>query len=79
MIDLDSASDEELERQFSPSKWSPRMSADTIVDNHVRVAAELSARFQPAFSIPYGDSGEIARATVIQDTMKIGQKCSTVP
>ena len=56
-LDLSSASDEELELQFSPSRWSLRMSAEVVVDNHVRVVKELSDRFRPTLSIPYGKSG----------------------
>lgn len=31
---------QELERQYSPSRWSPRMSADDVIKAHVKALKE---------------------------------------
>ncbi|XP_075436126.1 kynurenine formamidase isoform X2 [Ascaphus truei] len=51
---------EELEHQYSPSHWSPRMDKDSVIEAHVRETAEgtraARARTQTSLNISYGDS-----------------------
>ncbi|XP_055773606.1 kynurenine formamidase-like isoform X2 [Salvelinus fontinalis] len=50
---------DELERQFSPSQWSPRMSADDVIKSHVTALKEGTERAralaQTLLNVPYGE------------------------
>nr|XP_020451685.1 LOW QUALITY PROTEIN: kynurenine formamidase [Monopterus albus] len=50
---------EELERQYSPSRWSHRMSADDVIKAHVKVLTEGTERArrlaQTLLNVPYGE------------------------
>ncbi|XP_028912539.1 kynurenine formamidase isoform X2 [Ornithorhynchus anatinus] len=50
---------EELEKQYSPSRWSPRMDGEEVVEAHARVLGEETkkARASPdvLLNVPYGD------------------------
>ncbi|NXN97361.1 KFA formamidase, partial [Rhinopomastus cyanomelas] len=50
---------QELERQYSPSRWSPRLDSDTIIEAHTAVLAEGTRRARDsgptALHVPYGD------------------------
>ncbi|XP_075760277.1 kynurenine formamidase isoform X6 [Pelodiscus sinensis] len=52
--------DEELDRQYSPSRWSHRMEKDAVIEAHVRELAEGTRRAQDTLQtrlhVPYGDS-----------------------
>ncbi|XP_045904424.1 kynurenine formamidase isoform X2 [Micropterus dolomieu] len=50
---------EELERQYSPSRWSRRMSADDVIKAHVKAVKEGTERArglaQTLLNVPYGE------------------------
>ncbi|XP_050837475.1 kynurenine formamidase isoform X6 [Serinus canaria] len=50
---------EELEDHYSPSRWSPRLDRDTIIDAHLAVTAAGTERArasgQTLLHVPYGD------------------------
>ncbi|XP_068176908.1 kynurenine formamidase isoform X2 [Antennarius striatus] len=50
---------DELELQFSPSRWSHRMSADSVIEAHVKVLQEATTRArglaQTFLNVPYGE------------------------
>ncbi|XP_070965637.1 kynurenine formamidase isoform X1 [Oncorhynchus clarkii lewisi] len=50
---------DELERQFSPSQWSHRMSADDVIKSHVTALKEGTERArglaQTLLNVPYGE------------------------
>ncbi|KAM8842750.1 kynurenine formamidase [Synchiropus picturatus] len=50
---------EELERQYSPSQWSHRMSGDDVIKAHVKALKEGTERArglaQTLLNVPYGD------------------------
>ncbi|KAJ8001569.1 hypothetical protein DPEC_G00170840 [Dallia pectoralis] len=50
---------DELERQYSPSVWSRRMSADDVIKSHVTALTEGTVRArglaQTLLNVPYGD------------------------
>ncbi|NWU98406.1 KFA formamidase, partial [Upupa epops] len=50
---------QERERQYSPSRWSPRMDKDTVIQAHVAVMAAGTRRARDstrtALHVPYGD------------------------
>ncbi|CDQ98227.1 unnamed protein product [Oncorhynchus mykiss] len=52
-------SKDELERQFSPSQWSHRMSADDVIKSHVTALKEGTERArglaQTLLNVPYGE------------------------
>nr|XP_016846758.1 PREDICTED: kynurenine formamidase isoform X4 [Anolis carolinensis] len=51
-------SKEELETQYSPSRWSSRMTGDAIIEAHIQVTSEVTQAAQAAtqtlLSVPYG-------------------------
>ncbi|NWY91918.1 KFA formamidase, partial [Loxia curvirostra] len=53
------ASPQELEDHYSPSRWSPRLDRDTIIDAHLAVTAAGTERArasgQTLLHVPYGD------------------------
>uniref|UniRef100_A0A1A8RRG1 Kynurenine formamidase n=1 Tax=Nothobranchius rachovii TaxID=451742 RepID=A0A1A8RRG1_9TELE len=50
---------QELEKQYSPSRWSHRMAADDVIKAHVKALKEGTARArglaQTLLDVPYGD------------------------
>nr|XP_057902154.1 kynurenine formamidase [Doryrhamphus excisus] len=50
---------DELEKQYSPSRWSPRMSADDVIKAHVKAVKEGTERArglaQTLLNVPYGE------------------------
>ncbi|XP_040041831.1 kynurenine formamidase isoform X1 [Gasterosteus aculeatus] len=50
---------DELERQYSPSRWSHRMSADDVIEDHVKAMKEGTERArglaQTLLNVPYGE------------------------
>ncbi|KAJ7315913.1 hypothetical protein JRQ81_002075 [Phrynocephalus forsythii] len=54
---------EELETQYSPSRWSPRLDKDAVINAHVQMLTEGTHKAQAAtqtlLNVPYGmDEGE---------------------
>ncbi|XP_028571367.2 kynurenine formamidase [Podarcis muralis] len=49
---------EELEKQYSPSRWSPRLDADAVIEAHVQAMSEGTRRAQigtqTLLNVPYG-------------------------
>ncbi|XP_029454987.1 kynurenine formamidase isoform X1 [Rhinatrema bivittatum] len=49
---------EELEYQYSPSRWSPRMDKDAVIEAHVRLTSEGTKKSQSMtetlLNVPYG-------------------------
>ncbi|XP_077987116.1 kynurenine formamidase-like [Glandiceps talaboti] len=56
---MEGMSHEELDLQFSSSKWSTRMSADVIIDDHLQKAREVSKKARLVYdneaNVPYID------------------------
>uniref|UniRef100_A0A8D0GW16 Kynurenine formamidase n=2 Tax=Sphenodon punctatus TaxID=8508 RepID=A0A8D0GW16_SPHPU len=66
---------EELEAQYSPSRWSPRMDKDAVIKAHVQAVSEGTRRAQAAtqtlLHIPYG-TGDGERLDVYLPTEPSG-------
>lgn len=60
MSDWKSMSKDELELQYSPSRWSPRMSADDVIRAHVSALKSGTERArsvtQTLMDVPYGEA-----------------------
>lgn len=44
---------EELEKQYSPSRWSKRYSAEEVIQKHVEFITEGKKRFHSRFQYMY--------------------------
>lgn len=67
---------DELERQYSPSWWSHRMSADDVIEAHVKALKEGTERArglaQTLLNVPYGEGDGEKLDVYVPSTNSLG-------